>query len=72
MTDRRPGRSSMCVAEQQAAPDRKKPGHSIFPTGADGSSPSTLSSVAGRGPVEGSIPRGTSADPEQEHPAPHS
>jgi hypothetical protein len=37
MTDGRPRRSSMYVAEQQAAPDLEKPRHSTFPTGADGS-----------------------------------
>jgi hypothetical protein len=57
MTDGRPGRSSMDVVEEQAALDLKTPGHSIFPTGADRSSPSSVSSVAGRDPVEGPIPR---------------
>jgi len=57
MTDRRARRSSMYLDKEQAALDLKKPGHSSFPTGADGSSPSTASSVAGRDPVEGSLPR---------------
>jgi hypothetical protein len=51
--------------QEQAAPDRKNPG-SIVPAGADGSSPSAVSSVAGRDPAEGSIPRGTRADPDHE------
>lgn len=43
MTDGRPGRSSRYVDEERAALDLKKPGHSTFPTGADGSSPRVAS-----------------------------
>ncbi len=51
MTDRRPGRSSICVDEEPAALDLKQPGHSIFSTGADGSQPEH--GVVGRGPRPG-------------------
>lgn len=57
MTDRRARRSSIYLDKEQAALDLKEARALSFPTGADGSSPSTASSVAGRDPVEGSLPR---------------
>jgi hypothetical protein len=71
MTDDRTRRSSMYVAEEQAALDLKKPGRSVFPTGADGSSSSTVSSVAGHDP-EGLISEARVPTWNTEHLAAHS
>jgi hypothetical protein len=68
MTDRRARRSSIYLDKEQAALDLKEARALKL---ADGASPSTASSVAGRDPVEVRL-RGTSTDPEKEHPAPHS
>jgi hypothetical protein len=65
MTDG-PRRSSMCVAEEQAALDLKKPGHANPPTGADGSSPSAAPRSRGATRWTARF-QGTSADPDHEH-----
>jgi hypothetical protein len=57
MTDRRARRSSIYLDKEQAALDLKEARALKLPDGADGSSPSTASSVAGRDPVEGPLPR---------------
>jgi hypothetical protein len=68
MTDGRPRRSSRYGAGEQAALDLKAPWHSIFPPGADGSSPSTVSSVAAATRWKARF-RGATPDLEQSAPS---